>query len=662
MGNIFKKFIKSCPKTGKFTGFKPLKGFSNLLWPVIGFLALLWIIIRVIPKPNRLQYPCMKVAAPFAANFVLYVSGLIVTVFSVKKAGHYFSKSKYAIAALLIFAGLFTASVTILKTNNDTYATIILTDSLFVPSDPLNNPIGTAKGIFPGRVVWMWDSSATSWNGKSGYWWDDKNTNQEVVDSMLSKSLRALTGKSSDIEAWDALFKYFNNQHGKGSTGYQKGEKIAVKINLNQISGSWNPGNASFPSPQVVLALLKQLVIKAGVAAKDITFYDTNRYVPDAIYTRCKKEFPEVHFMGWSEMNGREKYIRDTTTIHWSEHLTKEIGGGNPAYLPSVVTQAAYIISMPDFKGHRYVGVTFCSKNHFGTFSCDDSTGSPYIYAPHAAGLHPYVAVHDIIIEGSPEWTFYGRPMRTYNALVDLMGHKDIGGKTLLFMIDALYGVKDEQSPVALESKWLSVPFNNDWTSSLFLSQDNTAIESVGLDFFRSEQGVNSNYYTVYGAVDNYLHEAALADSAPSGTVYDPEGDGIPLTSLGVHEHWDDPADKEYSRNLKTGDGIELIGLNNALTSVKDIKNPSAFFLYQNYPNPFNPSTTIKFDLQKADNISLNIFDITGRLVDVIINDEIRHSGSYEVKYNAGDLASGVYFIVLKTNNYTSSKKIVLLK
>ncbi len=662
MKNIFKKFIKSCPKTGKFIGIKPIKGLNNLLWPILGFIALLWIIIRVIPKPSRVQYPCMKIAAPFATSFLLYMGGLLTTVISIKKAGYYFSKSKYIFAALFIFTSLLVATFTVLKTNNDTYATIISTDSLFVPSDLPNSPMGTAKGIFPGRVVWMWDSNATSWNGKTGYWWEDKNTNQEAVDSMLSKSLRSLSGKSSDAEAWDALFKYFNNKHGKGDIGYQTGEKIAVKINLNQVSGSWNPGNSSFPSPQAILALLRQLVNKAGVPAADITFYDSNRYVPDAIYTRCKNEFPGVHFMGWSQINGREKYVRDTSTIHWSEKLNKEIGGGNRAYLPTVVTQASYLISMANFKGHRYVGVTFCTKNHFGTFSCDDSSGTPYQNAPHAVGLHPYVAVHNIYIEGSPEWTFYGRPMKTYNALVDLMGHKEIGKKTLLFIIDALYGVKDEQSPVAPESKWLSAPFNNDWTSSLFLSQDNIAIESVGLDFFRTEQSMNSNYYTVYGSVDNYLHEAALADSAPSGTIYDPEGDGIPLKSLGVHEHWNNPVDQEYTRNLKSGEGIELVSLNNTLTSVKDKINPSAFFLYQNYPNPFNPSTTIKFDLQKGKNIDLYIYDVTGRIVDIIINNEFRHAGSYEVKYNAGKLASGVYFLVLKTIDYTTSKKIVLLK
>jgi hypothetical protein len=58
---------------------------------------------------------------------------------------------------------------------------------------------------------------------------------------------------------------------------------------------------------------------------------------------------------------------------------------------------------------------------------------------------------------------------------------------------------------------------------------------------------------------DRHLHEAALADHAPSGTVYKP--DGVPLQSLGVHEHWNNATDKKYSRNLGTGNGIELVPL-----------------------------------------------------------------------------------------------------
>jgi hypothetical protein len=56
---------------------------------------------------------------------------------------------------------------------------------------------------------------------------------------------------------------------------------------------------------------------------------------------------------------------------------------------------------------------------------------------------------------------------------------------------------------------------------------------------------------------DRHLHEAALANDPPSGTVYKP--DGVRLQSLGVHEHWNNAADRKYSRNLGTGKGIELV-------------------------------------------------------------------------------------------------------
>ena len=65
-----------------------------------------------------------------------------------------------------------------------------------------------------------------------GYWWEPNHTSQTVVNEMVSKSLRALTGKSTDYAAWDSIFRYFNQQHGKGDVGYQPGEKIMIKVNF----------------------------------------------------------------------------------------------------------------------------------------------------------------------------------------------------------------------------------------------------------------------------------------------------------------------------------------------------------------------------------------------------------------------------------------------
>jgi len=81
------------------------------------------------------------------------------------------------------------------------------------------------------------------------------------------------------------------------------------------------------------------------------------------------------------------------------------------------------------------------------------------------------------------------------------------------------------------------------------------ALESVAVDFSAAEKTAK----LMVGAVDNYLHEAALAQRPPSGTRYDPEGDGTTLQSLGVHEHWNNAEKRQYSRNLGTGQGIELV-------------------------------------------------------------------------------------------------------
>ena len=76
MNSFFQKFVKVCPKSGRIRKIVFPKGFYRLLFPIIGLAALLWILIRVIPKPSRAAYPCMKVAAPMASSFVLWLIGI----------------------------------------------------------------------------------------------------------------------------------------------------------------------------------------------------------------------------------------------------------------------------------------------------------------------------------------------------------------------------------------------------------------------------------------------------------------------------------------------------------------------------------------------------------------------------------------------------------
>jgi hypothetical protein len=135
---------------------------------------------------------------------------------------------------------------------------------------------------------------------------------------------------------------------------------------------------------------------------------------------------------------------------------------------------------------------------------------------------------------------------------VDFLGHKDLGEKTILFVNDGLYGSSNADGPP--QSKWKMAPFNDAWPSSIFMSLDGVAIDSVGFDFLSSEW---PDLVDIANA-DNYLREAALANDPPSKTFYDPERSGIRCRSLGVYEHWNNGTDKKYSGNLGKKNGIEL--------------------------------------------------------------------------------------------------------
>jgi hypothetical protein len=100
-----------------------------------------------------------------------------------------------------------------------------------------------------------------------------------------------------------------------------------------------------------------------------------------------------------------------------------------------------------------------------------------------------------------------------------------------------------------------------------------------------------------------------------------------------------------------------------ATTSVDENKLPEDFSLNQNYPNPFNPSTTISYQLQSGSFVSLKIYDALGREVAVLVK-EFQNSGTHTVQLNAEkyNLTAGIYFYRLTAGNYSSTKKMLLLK
>ncbi len=101
---------------------------------------------------------------------------------------------------------------------------------------------------------------------------------------------------------------------------------------------------------------------------------------------------------------------------------------------------------------------------------------------------------------------------------------------------------------------------------------------------------------------------------------------------------------------------VGAVAINNNSNNI-----PDKFFLYQNYPNPFNPTTNIRFDISKAGNVKLAVYDIAGKQVAELVNSNYR-AGEYTYDFNAENLATGVYFYKLETPEFTSIRKMILVK
>jgi hypothetical protein len=229
-----------------------------------------------------------------------------------------------------------------------------------------------------------------------------------------------------------------------------------------------------------------------------------------------EEAFPDVHYVDYAgEAEGREKVVASSVMFYFSDGVERT--------LPTCVTEAQYFINMPVLKRHPISnGVTLSGKNMFGSFMEQVSDIHPY----HQSGL--------IMGNAAPQ--------------VDLFASEQLGGKTLLYFGDGTFGTKVDHKTIA---KFLMYPFNDDWTNSLFFSQDPVAIDSVMYDFLLTE-GTNP----IEGS-QNYLHQAAV----PLPNVYDPEHDGTYLsTSLGVHEHWDRTVNifSSYRYSGVAGNGIDF--------------------------------------------------------------------------------------------------------
>lgn len=284
---------------------------------------------------------------------------------------------------------------------------------------PQHEPMGIGVGAMPGRVVWAHDPATVDWDG-SGYWWELSHFDEPAIQKLVDESIAQLGGKSTAKDGWQALFTYKN----KG--GYRVGEKIAIKANINgsAVMDDDTSGRTamSYTNPVLLKALLTSLVKDAGVAPADITVYDVSRLFPDYMVELCTQgDLQGVNFVG------RNNGVADKSApIVWSQEFS-----GRVNYLPTCVTEAKYVINLANLKGHSY-GITLCGKNHFGSFINGNA-----MRPPEGANLHQWLTRNE---------------MGIYSPLTDLMANADLGGKTVLYMLDALICAPSEGASITKEN------------------------------------------------------------------------------------------------------------------------------------------------------------------------------------------------------------------
>ncbi len=217
-------------------------------------------------------------------------------------------------------------------------------------------------------------------------------------------------------------------------------------------------------------------------------------------------------------------------------------------------------------------------------------------------------------------------------------------------------------------NNWSSTTLNNKTVYSLAMNGDNIYAGTGSGVYYSTDRGTtwthsSLNNELVYAlAVDGSsvfagteLHGIYISDNGGISWIQRNEGLGnITIHSLRVVNNFifaGASANGVYRRQI--GD---LVGLSSSSSQI-----PNEISLSQNFPNPFNPTTTIKFGLNKQGAVNISIYDVTGKRVEELLNDEMK-AGTYEVNWNASNYSSGTYFYTITAEDFRETKKMLLIK
>ncbi|MBW7888084.1 MAG: T9SS type A sorting domain-containing protein [Bacteroidetes bacterium] len=217
--------------------------------------------------------------------------------------------------------------------------------------------------------------------------------------------------------------------------------------------------------------------------------------------------------------------------------------------------------------------------------------------------------------------------------------NSDLDGKTVVLYIDKMV-----TSALTVPTGFLDYGAKVD-----SLSKDvtlNWGVNSeISISRYEIERSTDGTTYSLIGSVT----AAGNSDTTKRYSFTNPS-QNLQSVKYRIVQITNDGA-KEYSPVIT----VLLTGIGNAIVT------PFTYSLEQNFPNPFNPTTTISFSLAITEKATLKIFDILGREVTTLVNNELG-AGAHIIEWNSSNVSSGVYFYRLETSNYVNTKKMVVMK
>ncbi|HEY6626475.1 MAG TPA: phospholipase D-like domain-containing protein, partial [Ignavibacteriaceae bacterium] len=301
--------------------------------------------------------------------------------------------------------------------------------------------------------------------------------------------------------------------------------------------------------------------------------------------------------------------------------------------IQDVALAGAYTVEFNEMWGSN----TEVPDAQYSKFSSRKVNNTPHTFFVNGSKINSYFSPSDFTT--SKIGKTLGKAERSINGAVMTFTRRDLA--------DTVISIKNEGKKARI------ILSNNTDTNSQF-----SYLQSNGVDI------------RLKGFSDGLLHHKyAIVDAEPYG---------YPASVITGSHNWSSSAENSNDENtlVLQNDQVanfylqefaaryyEAGGADSILISSVDneFSTPTYYSLYQNYPNPFNPVTTIRFQIPSRQKVELTVFDILGREVANLLDEE-KLAGVYEVKFNASNLASGVYFYRLKTQEFVTSKKLLLLK